>query len=214
VRGFFSETGPLRDDGTFTPEKRNDFKMKLYHFTASEYIEPIMTHGLNRGEVVIDAPNLVQNGVNLTTDADPRDHGLSDGRLVTSRERRLFEQMHGVRLPEGGRFPNKRRVRIEINLAEHTHGLVNWLQWSATHVDRATREGLIRTGGGIVKASTWYVSFPPIPPSALICIGIRNHAGSYMPCQNRTEVQQAIMALKLPGVRLASTATNGDGKAS
>jgi hypothetical protein len=99
-------------------------------------------------------------------------------------------------------------------LAEHTHGLVNWLQWSATHVDRATREGLIRTGGGIVKASTWYVSFPPIPPSALICIGIRNHAGSYMPCQNRTEVQQAIMALKLPGVRLASTATNGDGKAS
>jgi hypothetical protein len=144
VRGFFSETGPLRDEGTFTPEKRKDFKMKLYHFTASEYIEPIMTHGLNRGEVVIDAPNLVQNGVNLTTDDDPRDHGLSDGRLVTSLERRIFEQMDGVRLPKGMRFPDKRRVRIEIDLPEHTHGLVNWIQWSATHVDRATREGLIR----------------------------------------------------------------------
>lgn len=188
--------------------------MKLYHFTASEYIEPIMTHGLNRGEVVIDAPNLVQNGVNLTTDADPRDHGLSDGRLVTSLERRIFEQMDGVRLPKGMRFPEKRRVRIEIDLPEHTHGLVNWLQWSATHVDRATREGLIRTGGGIVKASTWYVSFAPIKPSAFIRIGIRNHAGSYTPCQSRTEVQQAIMALNLPGVRLVPTTTDIGGKAS
>jgi hypothetical protein len=165
-----------------------------------------MTHGLNRGEVVIDLPSLVQNGGNLTTDPDPQDHGLGEARSLTARERRILERVDGVCLPKGARFPDKRRVRIEIDLPKDTHGLAKWLQWPAANVDRATRDALIRSGGGIAKASAWYVSFAAIPPSAFVAIGIRDHAGTYVTCRSRTEVQQAIMALKLPGVRLVPLA--------
>ena len=197
--------------------------MELYHFTAIEHIESIMTYGLNRGEVVIDSPNLVgnmkkpdkrryygrnliANGVNLTTDSDPAEHGLGEPGLLTASQRRFFEEADGVRPPNGARFADKRQVRIQIDLPEHSHGLFNWLQWSTTKVDKDTRRALILSGGGFIKASTWYVSFETIPTSAIVEIGIRNEAGCYVACRSRSEVQQAIMALN----RLVQTSSGGN----
>lgn len=82
------------------------------------------------------------------------------------------------------------------------------------HVHPSTRQGLIQTGGGIVKASTWYVSFNPIPPEAVNVVGIRGDDGSYTPCRTRSEVHRTIIPLKLPGVRLVPTADVLDGDGS
>jgi hypothetical protein len=85
--------------------------MKLYHFTALKYVEQILANGLTKGEVVI-GPDYIRNGINLTNDPDPADHGLTDGQRLTARERRF------MRAEAGACWPNKRRLRIAVEIPE------------------------------------------------------------------------------------------------
>ena len=172
--------------------------MKLYHFTALEYIESILANGLTKGEVVI-TPRDIRNGVNLTSDPDPAGHGLTDGGRLTTRERRFMSA------EAGAYWPNKRRLRIAVEIADQDAGLQNWLQWSKINVDPETRQALIRFGGGIIKASTWYVHFDTILPCSFTEIGVRDHSGNYVACRSSDELHAAISSLQLPGVRIVAS---------
>jgi hypothetical protein len=124
--------------------------MKLYHFTGVEYLDAIMSDGLSIGDVPTSARK-GKNGVWFTTDPDPSGHGLSDGTEIS---------------PFGGRFANKRAVRITVNIPSHDRHLVNWMRWGRKHCDSWLFEGLNRAGHG--KCKTWLVYFGSIPSSRFL----------------------------------------------
>ena len=145
--------------------------MKLYHFTAISKLKSILGEGLTRGEVVVDF-NDVLNGVNLTNDPSSSGHGLCNAEFLTPElTDKLGLQLAATRpVPF---FPNKRKVRITVNVPNGS--VTRWLRWASKNVDDGTREALIRSGGGIAKARSWYFSFDPIPTDRFVSVEIRQH---------------------------------------
>ena len=72
--------------------------MILYHFTAEEYLDSILSAGLTRGEVPLSATDVL-NAVWLTSDRNPSGHGLTNGGVLSAEERRAFLKIHGKALP-------------------------------------------------------------------------------------------------------------------
>lgn len=64
--------------------------MRLYHFTAIEYLPEIAADGLWKGEVPLSHKK-VANAVWLTDDTSPKTHGLTRGRYLTREERAWYE---------------------------------------------------------------------------------------------------------------------------
>lgn len=143
--------------------------MKLYHFTAISMLENILVEGLTRGEVVVDFNNVL-NGVNLTSDSSSSGHGLCNAEFLmpelADKIRRQLADSRPVPF-----FPNKRKVRITVDVPNGS--VTRWLRWASKNVDDATRKSLIRSGGGIVKARSWYFSFDPIPTDRFVSVEIR-----------------------------------------
>lgn len=135
--------------------------MKLYHFTAISYLPSILRTGINRGEIPLSATEVL-NGSNLTSDPSGRGHGLSSARFFTKEELRFL----GGRVRDGAPLQivgNKRKVRITVDVANES--VFRWLRWSKTNVTPQFRDLLIKSGGGLAKAKTWYVLFQPVLPS-------------------------------------------------
>jgi hypothetical protein len=132
--------------------------MLLYHYTAKEYLANILAQGLTTGEVPVTW-NDVLNGVWLTNDPDPAEHGLCDARDLTPEERRLA----GVPDGKPARFPNKRAVRITVMIPSTDRNLTPWPSWAKRRLTPEWYATLDRVGGG--KSKTWFVYWDVIPPS-------------------------------------------------
>ena len=149
--------------------------MKLYHFTAASYLPSIILSGLTKGELPFSATE-TRNAVNLTTDPSGVGHGLSSGQFITPETMRRSgnKLMDGKQIPF---FPNKRKIRITVDI--HPSQITKWLRWAHKNLDPAWKNGMIKTGGGIAKARTWYFSLTPIAPSSFVCVEVR-HDGQWI----------------------------------
>ncbi len=147
--------------------------MRLHHFTCVEHLDSILATGLFRGEVCTTSwqtPDL--NAVWLTTDENPSGHGLSDHQEITEDFSRAVYQNAGISIKPGMYFPNKRRVKITVDLRPQDARLFRWMRWAKRNVHPAIRDGLISTGGGLVKARTWYVYFGVILPEEFLSVEV------------------------------------------
>lgn len=147
--------------------------MRLHHFTCVEHLGSILATGISRGEVCTttwQTPDL--NAVWLTTDANPSGHGLGDCEEITEDFSRDVYKKAGIYLEPGSYFPNKRRVKITVDLRPQDERLFRWTRWAKRNVHPAIRDGLINTGGGMVKARTWYVYFGVILPDEFLSVEV------------------------------------------
>lgn len=108
-----------------------------------------------------------------------------------------------MRAETGARWPNKRRLRIAVEIPEQGAGLLNWLQWSKTNVDADARQTLIRSGGGIVKASTRARELLIVPrPSSGVAggswLGVIDLALSDLPALDRSAYEPVLPASAAP----------------
>jgi hypothetical protein len=119
--------------------------MILYHFTGLEHLDAIMEDCLSIGDVPTSSTE-GKTGVWFTTDQDPAGHGL------------------GVEmdLPNGGRIPNKRAVRITVSIPSSDRKLVSWMKWGRKHCNPDMFDRLNRSGGG--KCKSWYIYFSTVKP--------------------------------------------------
>lgn len=137
--------------------------MILYHYTALEYVESILQSGLTRGEVPL-GPGREDclNAVWFTSDADPAGHGLTDGKVLSTDEKRIL----GVDVATEFRFPDKRRIRIAVDIDANDQNMSRWMRWAKKRVDPAWLKTLHRTAGGDKKARTWYLYWGTIPSTS------------------------------------------------
>lgn len=152
--------------------------MILYHYTALMLLSKILSEGLTKGEVwrkgiTLDRPQKIDNGVWFTTESTFKDgrHSIPSERILTPAE------CVYMRVPKGAKIPNKRAVRITVDIPETS--VVNWFIWSLKTTATNVRRALIRTGGGEGAAKTWYISFDPIKPEQFTSIDYLQKDGSY-----------------------------------
>ncbi|ARO54039.1 hypothetical protein B2G69_07700 [Methylorubrum zatmanii] len=135
--------------------------MRLYHFTSLGHLPVILaTGGLWRGEVPVDDGTQSLRGTWLTTDPDPKGHGLT------------------------GSTANKRAVRIAVDLDDATPDLSHWLSFTRTragYLEPHLVRRLVKSGGGHAKADTWYVYPNQIPPEQFAAIELSQGNGVYVP---------------------------------
>lgn len=130
--------------------------MRLYHFTSLGHLPIILaTGGLWRGEVPVGDGSQSLRGTWLTSDPDPRGHGLD------------------------GSSADKRQVRIAIVFARNDRAVSNWLKFARGRLAPGCIEEMTRTGGGKRKAETWYIYPSQIPPAEFRAIELRRDDGSY-----------------------------------
>lgn len=134
--------------------------MRLYHFTSLGHLPVILaTGGLWRGEVPVGDGTQSLRATWLTTDPDCRWHGLT------------------------GSSANKREVRLCVGMVSSTPGLTHWLSFAQTdegYLEPKLVRRLVKTGGGHVKANTWFIYPEQIPPEAFE-IEISQGNGVYAP---------------------------------
>lgn len=140
--------------------------MLLYHFTAEEYLDSILAHGLDCGELPLSATE-VESAVNLTSDPNPGGHGLSDGRPLNDDEIAFFRRT-GTPVADGARIPNKRAIRITVKVPRST--VKRWLPWARKKLDALFLKGMIDSGGGARKAKSWWFSHKPIPRECFVAV--------------------------------------------
>jgi hypothetical protein len=101
------------------------------------------------------------NAVWLTCDRSPAGHGLTDGRELTPEEKR--SQGHAPW--ESARFPDKRAIRLTVELNDQDVALVRWPRWARGRLSTTWYDRLNRTGG---KARTWFLYWGVIPPDRIV----------------------------------------------
>lgn len=152
--------------------------MILYHFTALEYLDAILTEGLTKGDVPLSQTQ-GENAVWFTSDMAPEGHGLTDGHVLTIEEREAYRRSFGKVLSEGARFPDKRRVRIEVVIPSSDRALKPWLPWARKRLSQDWLTALSATGGGKVKTRTWFIYRGSVPPTSFRTVTVRDAAGVY-----------------------------------
>jgi hypothetical protein len=122
--------------------------MKLYHFTSLRHLRGIALYGLTVGDVPTNLEKWEgRYGVWLTSNSDPRGHGLFGA-------------------------ADKTRIRLTVDAPENAY-LVRWVDWAATNV---TRDTMNRLHSLAPNYESWYVYFGIIRPSAIVeCVDL--HAG-------------------------------------
>jgi hypothetical protein len=123
--------------------------MKLYHFTAGNYLRGIAEHGLTVGDVPTDMARFAGKvGVWFTTSPTPIGHGLEGGRL------------------------NKKRFRLHVDLPVETPALFKWTDWETHHVTPETQRALriCRPGDDDYQADSWYVLFGHLKPKNIVSV--------------------------------------------
>jgi hypothetical protein len=107
--------------------------VRLYHFTALEYLPSILEEGLTRGDVPLGPRKFGGNAVWLTLNADPAAQAFWAGegeRLATDEERRHLESLFGKPVPPGSRFADKRAVLLAVEIPDEDPKLVQWLRFA------------------------------------------------------------------------------------
>jgi hypothetical protein len=143
--------------------------MEFYHYTALNRLDSIRAEGLNQGDVPL-SPTKGLNAVWLTTDIDPRGHGLGVARPLTETERYAMQRWNGFLPSAGARWDDKREARINVEIADNDPNLVDWYPWAIVNLEESWRKSMSRTGGGLAKAKSWRLYFGVILPSAFTSI--------------------------------------------
>ncbi|TXN64892.1 hypothetical protein [Methylobacterium sp. WL6] len=154
--------------------------MILYHFTALEYLDAILAEGLTKGDVPLTQTQ-GDNAVWFTSDTAPEGHGLTDGHVLTVEEREAYRRSFGEALSEGARFPDKRRVRIEVAIPSSDRRLKSWLPWARKRLSPDWLTALSAAGGGKAKARTWFIYQGAVPPTLFRTVMVCDAAGVYQP---------------------------------
>jgi hypothetical protein len=131
--------------------------MILYHYTHREALPSIAYSGLFLGSVSHCAEEVgtgVRTALWLTSDLDPKGHGLSD-----------YD-------PERGYY-NKRAIRCTVKIKSTNHNLVHWPSYAKKRMTRAWYDYMDMTGGG--KAKSWWLYFGIIPPEDIDIYDIENN---------------------------------------
>src|SRR5262249_26234750 len=139
--------------------------MVLYHFTCAEFLKSIMRHWLCRGDVRTKkiGPLYETNAVWLTTDPQPKGHGLGLPGALTEEDRLRHFEAFGTMPPKGSRYPDKRAVRITVNIPKGDPRLQRWTRWARKHCEPGVYDNLARADGSGHK--TWWLYFGPIAPN-------------------------------------------------
>jgi hypothetical protein len=139
--------------------------MILYHFTCAEFLKRIMREGLCRGDVRTKqiGPLFETNAVWLTTDPQPKGHGLSLPGTLTEEDRLRHFKVFGTMPPEGSRYPDKRAVRITVDIPKENPRLRRWTSWARKHCEPGVYDNLVRADGSSHK--TWWLYFGTIAPN-------------------------------------------------
>ena len=150
--------------------------MLLYHFTSRDNLPSILAEGLNRGEAPLSDHRVV-NAVNLTTDPDPRGHGLDGGGKVVSEEESARAALMGWDIPAGTIYANKLEVRITVKLPSSDRNLKRWQSWARKHCEPGYAERLAAAAGsGGKKAKTWWLYFGTVPPTSFAAVEMMDGA--------------------------------------
>lgn len=122
--------------------------MRLYHFTAAEYLRGIAQEGLTVGDVPTDIHKMRGRiGVWLTSTPTPEGHGLA-----------------------GSRY-DKAGFRIEVDIDDNAPLLARWSDWSLRNVTPETRRILNNAAAretGQDLSDTWWVYFGWIRPEQIV----------------------------------------------
>jgi len=139
--------------------------MVLYHFTCAEFLKSIMREGLCRGDVRTKkiGPLYETNAVWLTTDPQPKGHGLGLPGALTEEDRLRHFEVFGTMPPKGSRYPDKRAVRITVNIPKGDPRLQRWTRWARKHCEPGVYDNLARADGSGHK--TWWLYFGSIAPN-------------------------------------------------
>jgi hypothetical protein len=147
--------------------------VKLYHFTALEYIESIEREGLTRGDVPLKPKGRGLNGVWLTRNPDVEAQGwASKPRVLSDEERADYATVFGKMPPPGSRIADKRAVRITVDIPGKDSRLKVWTKYARLRgVKRDWMRALDKAGGG--SSSDWFVYFGEIPPEWIQQVEVR-----------------------------------------
>jgi hypothetical protein len=139
--------------------------MVLYHFTCAEFLKSIVREGLCRGDVRTKkiGPLYETNAVWLTTDPQPKGHGLGLPGALTEEDRLRHFEIFGTMPPKGSRYPDKRAVRITVNIPKGDPRLQRWTRWARKHCEPGVYDNLARADGSGHK--TWWLYFGSIAPN-------------------------------------------------
>lgn len=122
--------------------------MRLYHYTAGEYLRGIAKHGLTVGDVMLDATSTAGLiGVWFTTSPSPNGHGVDTSAL------------------------DKQRFRLTVEVPADDGRLVKWVDWAPDHVTPqaiAFLKSSAAKTSGVDVADTWHVYFGWIKPEWII----------------------------------------------
>lgn len=122
--------------------------MRLYHYTAGEYLRGIAKHGLTVGDVMLDATSTAGLiGVWFTTSPSPNGHGVDTSAL------------------------DKQRFRLTVEVPADDERLVKWVDWAPDHVTPqaiAILKSSAAKASGVDVADTWHVYFGWIKPEWII----------------------------------------------
>jgi hypothetical protein len=129
--------------------------MILYHFTALEHRDAIMTEGLRFGNINL-AQRDVRNGVWFTTETEPSGHG---------QEKQNHFARFGQKFPGSDtHWPTKGQLRIKVVIPSTDRQLVKWTTWGRKRCDAQLYEFLKGdvTGGQAYK--TWFIYLGTVAP--------------------------------------------------
>lgn len=141
----------------------------LYHFTALEYLQKILEEGLTRGDVPTSRTG-VENAVWLTTDPEPSRQGWADDpHILSDEERAAYGRVFGEVPKPGARFPDKRAIRLEVDVPDGDPNLVGWLHFARVRrIKNSLLKSLNRTGGG--GEGDWFLYIGDLPPDWILSV--------------------------------------------
>lgn len=168
--------------------------MILFHYTTASAIQQIRKDGVIRKSV---GNILINNTVSLTTDTDPRGHGLPDGREIT-----MAQAQHLNPISRNGKLycHDHTEFRIVLSIPQKDPLLAPaWMRnkpdellgmdiaaWNPIDVRIPDCELLdihrkIMTNALPRKSKTWWYYLTDIPCSLIDRLEVRNSSGVYVP---------------------------------
>ena len=133
--------------------------VRLYHFTALEYLDSILSEGITRGDLPL-SPTRQGRAVWLTQNANPiAQTWTPEGeQLLTAEERAAHEYAFGTPPPPGAKVADKRAVLIAVDVPSGDRLLYQWLRYARL---RGVKREWLRA---LNSSPDWYIYRGAIPP--------------------------------------------------
>jgi len=168
--------------------------MILFHYTTASAVQQIPKDGIIRTSV---GNRLINDTVSLTTDTDPRGHGLPDGREITmaqaqhlnpiSRNGKLYCHDHTefrivLSIPQEDPLlapaweRNEPNELLAMDIAAWNPIDVRIPDWELLDIHRKIITNVLPR-----KSQTWWYYLTDIPCSLIDRLEIRNSSGQYVP---------------------------------